>query len=429
MGKSSIAVCQKQRWIFGEDNDMQEIAMFTMGTRGDVQPYIYLARALNKAGYEVVLGSHPCWKELIEKADVKFVPIGPDIDIKKEAASIRGKYSNPAISMLKTMSFVFRIIQNSTNEVYKACNGKDLIIVTHSQMGATEAEVLKIPTVNITLQTEMIAEKLKQQTWKDKIIDNIIGRLIAKPYNKIRKVYGLPKIKSSDEIMSKKLNLIPISRYVKEQNPYWEEQHVLTGYWYEDEPEYQADNKLINFLENGDKPIILALGAMSFEDKSEKEKLDMFINAFKKTGYRALIQGFQKTLQDYDLPDTMFACGSVPHSWLFRQGCFVIHHCGFGTTAATMIYGIPSIPVPHVLDQMGFAKQLSDINVAVKPLSAKELSEEKIIDAIEEMKRTYEEKKKNVEEISYKVRTEEGLARTVLLITDVLNKEDLLRSI
>ena len=95
----------------------------------------------------------------------------------------------------------------------------------------------------------------------------------------------------------------------------------------------------------------------------------------------------------------MFACGSVPHSWLFRQGCFVIHHCGFGTAAATMIYGIPYIPVPHVLDQAGFAKQLSEINVAVKPLSAKELSEEKIIDAIEEIKRTYEEKKKNYEKL------------------------------
>lgn len=402
---------------------MKKIAMFTMGTRGDVQPYIYLARELNKAGYEVSLGSHPYWKELIERANVKFVPIGPDIDIEKEAASIRGKYSNPAISMLKTMSFVFRIIQNSTNEVYEACKGKDLIIVTHSQMGATEAEALGIPTANVTLQTEMIAEKLKPQTWGNKIIGNIIGRQVAKPYNKIRKVYGLPKIKSSDEIISKELDLIPISKYVKQPNPYWKKQHVMTGYWYEDEPEYQPDDKLASFLANGEKPIILALGAMSFEDKSEKEKLDMFINAFKKTGYRAIIQGFQKTLQGYELPDTMFACGSVPHSWLFRQGCFAIHHCGFGTAAATMVYGIPSIPIPHVLDQMGFAKQLSDINVAVKPLLAKELSEEKIIDAIEEMKRTYKEKKKNAEEISDKVRSEEGLAKAVLLITEILNKE------
>lgn len=81
---------------------MKKIAMFTMGTRGDVQPYIYLARALNKSGYEATIGSHPCWKDLVEKAEVSFVAIGPDINIEKEAAIIRGKNSNPIFSMLKT---------------------------------------------------------------------------------------------------------------------------------------------------------------------------------------------------------------------------------------------------------------------------------------------------------------------------------------
>lgn len=55
--------------------------------------------------------------------------------------------------------------------------------------------------------------------------------------------------------------------------------------------------------------MILALGAMSFEAESEKEKLDMFVNAFRKTECRAVIQGFRKSLADYDLPDTMIAVG------------------------------------------------------------------------------------------------------------------------
>lgn len=390
--------------------------MFTMGTRGDVQPYIFLSKELIKNGYDVTLGCHPCWQNLIEEAGIYFEPIGPDIDIEKEAAIIRGKISNPVLSMLKTMNFVFRIIQNSTHEIFEVCKGKDLIIVSHSQMGATEAEVLGIPTVNVTLQKEMIGEKLKSQTFKDKLIGGMIAKQVAKPYNKIRKVYGLKAVKSADEIMSEKLNLIPISKYVLERNPYWEEKNVLTGYWYDEEPEYVPDERLKNFLADGDKPVILALGAMSFEDESEKEKLDMFVNAFKRTGCRAVIQGFQKTMQNYELPETMIACGSVPHSWLFKQGKFVIHHCGFGTSAATMIYGIPSIPVPHVLDQMGFAMQLSDINVSTKPLKSKDLSEQSIIGAIEEMKNTYEEKKKNAEMISQKIQSENGVANAVRLI-------------
>ena len=125
--------------------------------------------------------------------------------------------------------------------------------------------------------------------------------------------------------------------------------------------------------------------------------------------YRA---NFKKT-------DTMIACKSVPHSWLFRQGKFVIHHCGFGTSAASMIYAIPSIPVPHVLDQLGFAMQLNSVNVATKPLKAKDLSEETIIKAINEMNETYDEKKKQAEIISEKIRSEGGVAGAVELINRI----------
>lgn len=397
---------------------MKKIAMFTMGTRGDVQPYIFLSKELIRQGCDVTLGSHPCWRNQIEDAGIHFVPVGPDIDIEKEAAVIRGKNSNPAMSMLKTMNFVFKIIQNSTNEIFEACKGNDLIVVTHSQMGAVEAGVLGIPIVNVTLQKEMIPEKLKQKPFKDKIIGGMIAGQVAKPYNKIRKVYNLPPVKSADEIMSKELNLIPISKYVLERNPYWESINVITGYWYDTENEYTPSDELKTFLESGDEPIILALGAMSFEDTSERDKLDMFVNAFKKSGRRAIIQGFQKTLADYELPDTMIALGSVPHSYLFKHGRYVIHHCGFGTSAATLVHGIPSIPIPHVLDQMGFAQQLSQAGVATAPLKSSNLSEQAILDAINEMEATLSEKKEKVSALSEKIKSEGGVVEAAQLIIE-----------
>lgn len=69
---------------------MKKTAMFTMGTRGDIQPYIYLSGELIRSGYDVTLGSHPCWRNLVERSGIRFEPIGPDIDIEKEAAIIRG---------------------------------------------------------------------------------------------------------------------------------------------------------------------------------------------------------------------------------------------------------------------------------------------------------------------------------------------------
>ena len=395
---------------------MKKIAMFTMGTRGDVQPYIILSRALMDSGYDVTLGSHPCWRTLIESREVHFEPVGPDIDIEAEAAAIRGKSSNAALSMIRCMNFIMKIIRGSSKEVYELCKDKDLIVVSHSKMGAVEAGILGIPTVDVSLQTEMIPEKNKPLSFKDRVIGKMIGSQIDKPFNKIRRQYGLGPMKNGDELRSDILNLIPISRYVTERSPYWEDKNILTGYWYDEEPDYVPDSKLADFFEEGEKPVILALGAMSFEDRSDRTKLDMFVNAFKRTGCRAVIQGFQKTIQDYDLPDTMISCGSVPHSWLFRKGRFVIHHCGFGTAAASLIYGIPSIPVPHVLDQLGFAVQLEKIDVATAHIDAKDLSEERLVKAIEEMNGTYPVKKQNAEAISEKIRTEGGVNEAVRLI-------------
>ncbi len=395
---------------------MTKIAMFTMGTRGDVQPYIYLSQGLVKAGYDVTLGSHPCWRELIESYGIHFEPIGPDINIEEEAAVIRGKSSNAVISMIRCMNFIMKIIQASSNEVYKLCEGKDLIVVTHSKMGAVEAGVLGIPTVDVTLQTEMIPEKGKPVRFTDKIIGKMIGKKVNKPYDKIRRQYGLKPMKTGDEIRSDKLNLIPVSKFVLEPSPYWESKNMITGYWYEEEKEYVPDERLRRFIESGEAPAVLALGAMSFESGSDKAKLDMFVNAFRKTGTRAVIQGFAKTLADYDLPDTMIACGSVPHSWLFKQGKFVIHHCGFGTSASSLIYGIPSIPIPHVLDQLSFAMQLEKLDVATKHIDAKDLSEAALVAAIEEMNRTYSARKQNALSISGKIKTEDGIGEAVRLI-------------
>lgn len=270
-----------------------KIAMFTMGTRGDVQPYLYLARALNARGHETVIGSHPCWRPLIEESGVAFVPIGPDIDIQSETAAIRGKTSNAALGMLRTMNFIFKIIEHSSEEIYQACKGKDLIVVSHSQMGAAEAEALGLPTINVTLQVEMIPQSLKVPSFGDRLFRLFVGPQIAKPYNKIRKLYGLPKLKSSEDLISGSVNLIPISSYVKERNPYWDDKNILTGYWYEKE-EYLPPKELTEFLQKGDKPLILALGAMSFERESEREKLELFIRAFETTKKRAILQGFDR---------------------------------------------------------------------------------------------------------------------------------------
>lgn len=406
-----------------EMTEHKRIIIFTMGTRGDVQPYIFLAKALNESGFNTVIATHPCWKTLVEEAGIRFAPIGPDIDITYEAAAIRGKSANWMLGVIKTMKFVFNIIENASDGILSLCRTADLVIASHSHVGAIEAEACHVPTVSVTLQTEVIPQvskpKTKRQIVTKKILNALINPLMVRPYNKIRKKYNLKPVKSIDEIMSPYLNLIPISSYVIPQNPYWEEKNRVVGYWYDEDKNYKPSAELHNFLNAGSKPIILALGAMSFESSEEKDKLNIFINAFKKTGMRAVIQGFNATLKDFDLPKTMIKAGSIPHSWLFRQGYCVIHHGGFGTSASAMLAGIPSIVIPHVLDQFLWADKIYKLNAGMKPINAKNLNEQVLTETIESLKKNYNEIQNSTLLLSEKMRAENGLKKAVALIEEV----------
>jgi len=77
----------------------------TIGTRGDVQPYIALSLGLMRHGNQVTLVSHPCMRNLVESYEVPFAPMGPDIDIGYEAAKIRGRSKNWMLGFQKGYGF------------------------------------------------------------------------------------------------------------------------------------------------------------------------------------------------------------------------------------------------------------------------------------------------------------------------------------
>ena len=62
--------------------------------------------------------------------------------------------------------------------------------------------------------------------------------------------------------------------------------------------------------------------------------------------------------------------------------------------------------------------QLEKRQVATKLIKAKDLSEQTIINAIEDLNSTYEVKKRNAESISEKISTEHGVETAVRLIEE-----------
>ena len=124
----------------------------TIGSRGDVQPFIALAQGLERAGHTATLASHPIMKALVESYGVTFAAIGPDIDLAQEVGAIRLRSRNPAVGLVRGMRFGLAMVEQSHADILALCQGADLVVVSaQSAAGKNEADQLNLPTLSVTL--------------------------------------------------------------------------------------------------------------------------------------------------------------------------------------------------------------------------------------------------------------------------------------
>lgn len=397
------------------------IAIFTVGTRGDVQPYIALSQGLQESGHRVTLASHPSMRELIEAHGASFAPIGPDIDVGKAAAAIRGRSRNWILGFIRVMQFTVSIIKQASPEILRLCRDVDLVIVSHSFAGAAEADKLGKPTVSVTLQHQAIPTPEPAPSPFERITRAVAGRvmglLMVRPYNQLRRKIGAPRVKDIEEMMSSRLNLLPISPHVVPRDPRWASQHRLTGYWFPDEPERWAPPaSLRTFLDAGASPVAISLGAMSLgESAAAPETVQLILDAVDQAGVRAVVQGWRDILPTLNLPATVYPTGFMPHSWLFEHASAVVHHGGFGTTAAVFRAGVPSIVIPHIIDQLYWGERVQELGVGPAAIHRAKLSADKLTRALKQAT-CDPDIRSRAAELGAQIRAETGVQNAVEMI-------------
>jgi UDP:flavonoid glycosyltransferase YjiC (YdhE family) len=395
----------------------------TIGTRGDVQPYIALALGLKKTGHAVTLVTHPCMRGLVESYGVPFAPMGPDIDIGYEAARIRAKSPNWMAGFMRVMKFSFAMLEQSHPGLLETCRGADLVIVSHSAAGRMEADKLGLPTVSVTLTPEAIPVKDPNDPLLKRMLMGLagagMGMLMTRPLDQIRKRAGLPPMGPTG-ITSETLNLIPLSPQISPPNPLWEPRHRLTGYWFAPAPEtWTPPDDLAAFLEAGDPPVVFSLGAMALSGEDALESAQIALAAVKQAGVRAVIQGWDAAMKQLQIPPNVFHAGSIPHDWLLPRASGLVHHGGFGTTASGFRAGIPMLVIPHIIDQFIWGNKVAQLGVGLKPVARPKLKAENMAAALREMQSP--EMRRKAAGLGAAIRAEpDGVTEAVQLIEGVM---------
>lgn len=411
------------------------ITILCSGSRGDYQPYIALAQQLKKLGKDVRITGGKSFESFISAYGIDFYALSVDHQTANidPAVLAAAQSSDSPIKMLLTFNKMKKLVIGLTEEMYDACEGSELIIYHPGcTIGYFAGQLFNIPSVLATPfpmhKTKEIASVIAYGKSKMpialsyKMLQGMLwmaGKtgvvaFFKKKYVKLPKGFGCP----FEMVDNRHPALVSCSNYVFPTPKDWNMNIHQHGYWFvEENATYTPPKALTDFLAAGEKPVYFGFGSV-FNAKEKEEIVNIIVQALKQSDKRGIICGMGEI---NNLPENIVAIGSIPHSWLFKQCAVACHHGGAGTTAAAFQAGVPSVIIPFSNDQFAWAHRAHDLKVASKPIYKKNLSADRLVEAI-----TYalhEDIKKNAMNLAKNIATENGALECAKVIYSTIENE------
>ena len=420
------------------------IFIVTVGSRGDVQPYIALGKGLKEAGHDVTICTCSSFESFITEHGLNYGYMNDDFIklIDSEAGRKAMESGINFFSLVKTMLTLLKQSKALTREMLKdswnaaqAAKPDTIIFHPKAMAGSHIAEKLGIPAIIavpvplIVPTAEFVAigfPNLKLGGWYNKFSYQVLHKgyhTYDDIINQFRQeVLGIDKLpKSTSPIQMADGKPIPVlhcySELVSPRPKDWTNTTHITGYWFLDrKQDWQPPGELIDFLEAGEQPVYVGFGSMA--GRNPQRLANIVIDALQKAKVRGIIATGWGGLNATNLPETIFKIDKVPHEWLFPRVSPVVHHGGAGTTAAGLHAGKPTIICPFIIDQPYWGERVYNLGVGSKPIPQKKLTAEKLAEAILEVT-TNQVIRQNAENLGKKIRQEEGIKNAIAIIENV----------
>jgi UDP:flavonoid glycosyltransferase YjiC (YdhE family) len=120
------------------------------------------------------------------------------------------------------------------------------------------------------------------------------------------------------------------------------------------------------------------------------------------------------------LPPTIYAAGSLPHSWLLPLSAGLVHHGGFGTTAAGFRAGVPALVIPYIADQFYWGQRVHELGVGPKPIRGAVLDSKTLVAGLEELAHSTK-MRRAASALGEQIRSENGVDNAVRLIEETFS--------
>ena len=412
------------------------IALIALGSRGDVQPYVALAKGLAAAGHDVRVVTHADFQRLVEAHGLAYRPAGGSIEGVIQSGDFGALLEQGRLLALmrETGAQARKAVHEWTRDGLAAARDADLLI---AGMGGLFVALGLAEKLALPLMRAFLVPASPTRAFPGVFIPPgfpSIGPLNAASHHLTwqvmwqslraadkaarQEVLALPPAPIWGPFRSPRLRRGPLlygfsPAVVPPPNDWGPDVHV-TGYWFLDQEEtWTPPAELVAFLEQEPRPIYVGFGSMANRDPEATTAL--IVEAVAEAGQRAvLLSGWGELRQD-NLPEKVFMARSIPHAWLFPQVAAVVHHGGAGTTAAGLRAGAPSVIVPFFGDQPFWGRRVSDLGAGPEPIPRRRLTAARLARAIEQAVGD-DAMRARASEVGRQIRAEDGVARAVEVI-------------
>ena len=411
------------------------VLVLTFGTRGDIQPYVALARALIDAGHEAAVCTAEGFRHLVEGAGVPYLHMGNDMLDLMQTTMPEMSGPGDALRLLPRMTAAMR---SSLHDQWRAAQAfePDRLVYHPKILGGLHiAEKLQIPAaVSLPLpfftptrdfpipfiahwRLGGMANRLTYQ------FNRVTGLAYGSMINTFRRTLHLePMSRWSDYLTLPDGHPVPalycFSEAVVPIPPDYPPHAHVTGYWFlPEENSWQPPPELSAFLDAGAPPVYIGFGSMGFGQRAAAHGTAV-VEAVRRLGVRAVVATGWGGITIDTSSERVHVVRDVPHSWLLPRTTAVVHHGGAGTTAAGLRAGRPTLICPVLGDQGFWAERIHALGAGPRPLPARRLTPERLVTHLDQLL-TEDRYRQRAADVGRTLRSEDGLNEAIRVIEEL----------
>lgn len=392
----------------------KRIVLTTVGSFGDLHPFIAIGLALKARGFDPIIAASEAYRSKIESEGLAFHAVRPTAeqflaDTGLDKGQILQKSAKGTAAFV-IQKMVVPYAEQTFSDLYEVMRGADLVVASSfSIIARLVVAKRELPSVSVLLYPcafpsaeeppylmefpWLPAVRRTLGAWAVKIMLDLGMaelRWHTRSIRRYRRQLGLPPVRG-DEVINEPLRADwVVALYSPCLGPLPSDapkNSTIAGFVFYDSEAggpVSVARPLADFLAGGPAPLVFTLGSIvihaggGFYERAAEAARRLGMRAVLLVGAEA-----QPELQRLGASD-IFVAGYAPHSLVFPRAAAIIHHGGIGTVGQALRAGRPQLICPFLGDQGDNAERLVRLGVA-RRLDLKRFSTDRAMAELKEL--------------------------------------------